>query len=187
VSATECLWGDTMTIRTLFASALAGAALLLASSGQPASAITLNAGQSAIFNFDFTANVPPPPYTAVDVFALVSGAPPNGSATYAFFDNLNATGPLLVQIPGITVAVALDQFIGGTTGFIDGIFSVRVTSDNSTFNVDSMSANAYLGGPPVTTAAGTLAGTPLPAALPLFAGGVGAMSVFAWKRKRKSN
>ena len=29
-------------------------------------------------------------------------------------------------------------------------------------------------------------GTPLPAALPLFAGGLGALGVFGWRRKRKA-
>ena len=177
-----------MTIRTLFASALASAALLLAASGQPASAITLNVGESAVYNFDFTGNTPAPPYQTVNINFVVSGGPPTGMATFDLFDGLNATGTLLSHIPPVTVALGAIHLVNANSaGFIDGIFSVRINSFNATFDVVSASADAFTVTGALTSVDGTLATTPLPAALPLFAGGIGAMSVFAWKRKRKSS
>jgi hypothetical protein len=49
--------------------------------------------------------------------------------------------------------------------------------------------DVFSGGDPtvlVTSSSGTLTPTPLPAALPLFAGGLGAMGLFGWRRKRKT-
>ncbi len=73
-------------------------------------------------------------------------------------------------------------------------FSVSIAADNALFGVfmpmtnsGSFSGYAYIGTllSPVTFSA-NVAATPLPAALPLFATGLGAMGLLGWRRKRKN-
>ncbi len=69
-----------------------------------------------------------------------------------------------------------------TNGNGGGIYNNggMVNLANSTFlnNSASFGNDIYNNG-------GTVAATPLPAALPLFASGLGALGLFGWRRKRK--
>lgn len=126
----------------------------------------------------------------VGVFVPSGG--PSGSAPTALdytMTNFSSSSPVLDQV----------FFIGdGLTG--DGTGSVQ------TFIAPTGAGDLYLGisdacgynGAPscyddnqgsynvtYTDTAGTISATPLPAALPLFAGGLGAIGLFGWRRKKK--
>jgi hypothetical protein len=82
-----------------------------------------------------------------------------------------------------------------TSSFISGPDTTCCGADNILSSiapyVDSsgIAFDVFSGGDPtvlVTSSSGTLTPTPLPAALPLFAGGLGAMGLFGWRRKRKT-
>jgi hypothetical protein len=59
-------------------------------------------------------------------------------------------------------STTLGFFNGNTIGSLNGLDNVTVTDQ------------------------GAVSATPLPAALPLFASGLGAMGLFGWRRKRKN-
>jgi hypothetical protein len=87
----------------------------------------------------------------------------NGTAVLT----LNGPGP---YGNGLTYAEYLFSFVG--TG--SDALTIQALTDPGEWSVDDVSVTAA----PVSA-------TPLPAALPLFATGLGAMGLFGWRRKRK--
>jgi len=73
----------------------------------------------------------------------------------------------------------------------DGVHLFSIGAGGLTYNLQEINV-AQIGGGTIAvgpgviqTVTGTAATTPLPAALPLFASGVGALGLFGWRRKRK--
>ena len=169
-------------------SALVGALMVAASFccvGSCANAITLNSGDVALYNFNFTGQVPPPPYDSVIVTFAFNGANVLSIATYDFFDGLDGGGAQVDHfVSGVPQLFSQFIFDSGATGVRDGVFSVRVTAAGDPFVIVSTSAVGEFFNGGVASIGGELV-TPLPAALPLFATGLGALGLFAWRRKRK--
>jgi hypothetical protein len=101
---------------------------------------------------------------------------------------LSLSGPLLGHTATITLNPA--QTSGGVTTItpsggafaIDSFFDVFVE-----FGLDTPTPLHQLFGPnEFVAAAPTLSETPLPATLPLFASGLGALGLLGWRRKRKN-
>jgi hypothetical protein len=174
-----------MKTRNLFASAFALVFLfLLGTAIQPASAITLNNGDVVIYNFDFTGQTPPPPYQQVNVDTHFSGVNGPSVATEDFFDAFNANGPLIHSFPVGLLGGTVD-FIFSDPGILDGIFSLRITANGNPFNIDGTEAfGFFFGSADSATVNGELV-TPLPATLPLFAGGLGVIGLLARRRRRQ--
>ena len=80
---------------------LLGAALLSFGAIAPASAlpVTLDAGSSVMFNFDFTGQSPAPPYAQVNVFLDVAGFDSGESLSFTAFNGLNGTGGAAFSLP----------------------------------------------------------------------------------------
>ena len=64
--------------------------------------------------------------------------------------------------------------------------SSLVHSGFNTLSVDGVDDSGALSGVGSYAVGGAVTATPLPAALPLFAGGLGAMGLLGWRRKRKN-
>jgi hypothetical protein len=97
---------------------------------------------------------------------------PDSYNTLSFYSGANGTGTLLFSITGSALGIQTyghDEvdfsMTGGTFGSV-----VLTTSENAFEFADLQDGQA----------------TPLPAALPLFATGLGAMGLFGWRRKRKN-
>ena len=79
----------------------------------------------------------------------------------------------------------LDEFAFSNSGFRLDLYvltPVSLTSPNGLidFSMEFAPSNKF------RDASGFLTPTPLPAALPLFAGGLGALGLLGWRRKRKA-
>jgi hypothetical protein len=173
--------------KRLFA-AIAGAILLV--STVPARALTLQAGNTATYNIDFTGQSPPPPYADdVDVLFTVSGVDAGDFATFQWFDGLNAAGGLVRDLTNISVdqwAVPVNgelwiYLIGfGYPQLIDGVFSIAITVDQGAFTIESATAYAYEDpvDPEATIAAqlAAITGIPEPGSLALLGSGLAALS-----------
>src|SRR5262245_35694085 len=150
---------------------------------QPANAITLNSGDAVVYNFDFTGQTPAPPYSLLQVCVFFSGVTPVASTIQIdTLAGLNATGGTFFTLGPLFVPTGSTITFGDN----DGIFSVRFTAvAGLPFDIDSVLAEARNSIGQLTTLQGELV-TPLPAALPLFAGGLGALGLLGWRRKKQA-
>jgi hypothetical protein len=170
-------------------------------------AITVDATQSASVSYDYTGTSLTGPYTSLSVDVNVNVLSANtligGGTEYAgtmeasFFDSANNL--LYTSFNGGFVGNGQDFLFGG--GFIPALTTAPVGSvvfssfDGSAFNI--LSATMFLSNDPNTFCCTTLdvtgslstvavSATPLPAALPLYATGLGALALLRWRRKRKA-
>jgi hypothetical protein len=90
-----------------------------------------------------------------------------------FFDALSISSPF-VQSTDLT-----QSFTASSFDFSLGTFTILDTGPNVIASGDFMLDSLTLNGP-------TAAATPLPAALPLFASGIGGLGLLSWRRKRKA-
>ncbi len=67
-----------------------------------------------------------------------------------------------------------------------GIFTVTITDDWSVMIGGAVGADTEMTTETLTVLSSTTSATPLPAALPLFATGLGGLGLFGWRRKRKN-
>jgi hypothetical protein len=109
-----------------------------------ASPITVSAGQSVTFNFDFTAEgaAPAPPYFSIEfTTGIVSATLDAGdSGTWTGYTGLNGTG-------SSDPFSSLLSFGGAgrtASGFTDGIFSVILSVTAGSIDVDPTAAGATL-------------------------------------------
>jgi len=101
----------------------------------------------------------------------------NGTFTDTFgdgtlFGTLTATG----TANGTTSTSVISLIFTGGTGAFAGDTGTETSNETLTI-ATSADTGSFTG---------TLTTTPLPAALPLFAGGLGALGLFGWRRKRKN-
>ncbi len=163
----------------------------------PVTELFVPAGQDLVSNISFSATLTDLSNTPTGTL-LLSGTVKQevlgrtfsietGTWTTELMD-LSLSGPLL----GHTATIILDpaQTSGGMT---------TITPSNGAFAIDSFfdvffeftldtspPRNQLLGPNEFVAAAPTISETPLPAALPLFATGLGAMGLFGWRRQRKN-
>lgn len=95
--------------------------LLIAGAWLPAHALTLQAGETVIFDFDFTGQSPPPPYTHSVTF-VIDGSGSNIDGT--LFGDLGATGNVIVPLPGFGSYTFPVEF----SDIVDGVFSMSITA-----------------------------------------------------------
>jgi len=168
---------------------LIAAVYLLFGVSQPAGAVTLNNGDVAIYNFDFTGQTPSPPYVLGNFNAFFSGVTVGSIATFDFFTELNANGANVAkdgptQVPTFSISIGIID-----PGLLDGIFSVKVSANGDPFDIIQASAIGFFNlslDPLVTPPVQGELVTPLPSALPLFASGAGLLGYMGWRRKKKA-
>ena len=109
------------TLSWVAALALFASAVLVAG---PAQATPISAGSSLIYNFDFTSQTPPPPYTN-QMAIRFSYSSISAPADYLVFRDLNGTGGTADSF-----GFGSHFVLGGLTqpSLLDGVFSVRVTA-----------------------------------------------------------
>jgi hypothetical protein len=128
-----------------------------------ATPVTISAGESVVFNFDFVAQSisPPPPYDLVVVEPQITqynSAVDSGAMN--FYAGLNGTGS--------AYGGCLDMSLGGTlcqgiwAGWDDGVFSVRITVTTGSVVVDPL---AFAHGAGLTPYVFPTIGVTLPPAL----------------------
>jgi len=130
--------------------------------------------------------------TGANNFTLLWGSP-NSNNTVQLYSAANGNGSLVATV----------QFVDGSGFFVDGVLSGQFFGPNTTAPgyIESITTSAVFGSAVLTNSnggfevadisastlgVGTLSSTPLPAALPLFAGGLGAFGLLARRRKRKT-
>jgi hypothetical protein len=165
--------------------AAAGLALGMAAAGTPAQAVavtwdlsgvTFNDGGTASGSFVFDATA-----DAYDSWNITTTG---GSQVTTGFDYTNLNSSIL---NGSTTGLFI-----GTAGLVNELdlgFSGVLTNAGGTFTLSGFEhqlsgfQSRSIDGGSITT---EIAATPLPAALPLFAGGLGVMGLLGWRRNRKN-
>ena len=126
-----------MNFATLGRAALVGGVLV--SKMAVATPLTISAGESVLFNFDFVAQdiIPPPPYDYVYVepqITLYDSAVDSGAMN--FYAGLNGTGAVYGGCLDAPLGATLCQ--GPWLGWDDGVFSVRITVTTGSVVVDPL-------------------------------------------------
>jgi hypothetical protein len=103
------------------------------------------------------------------ILFYIFGAPTTGN-----FNGLVANGGNLGSTDGSFTFVPTHDFTGTVTFLVEGSLTNPVSSSFTNTVTDSI----------VVT--GPTSATPLPAALPLFATGIGGLGLLGWRRKRKA-
>ena len=174
------------SLRRLVVVGLLSVGLLLLSA-RPADATTITPGSVTFFNFDFTGQVPPPPYASISTVTInLANVDPLEAGDFHFYDGLNGTGATIgLSFAGPVPTVSI-IFVGQTDpGLLDGVFSLRVLGTNGTYDILSVVAiaqsatggSAQLTGVPV-------AAVPEPATMVLLATGLA--GAFARRRRLQS-
>jgi hypothetical protein len=160
--------------RPLASVALLSAGLLLLSA-RPAGAATITPGSVTFFNFDFTSQVPPPPYVSISSVAVgFANVDAGDMGAFDFFDGLNGTGVTFNgSFSGLVPSVSL-IFVGIIAPqSLDGIFSLRAIGTGGTFDILSVVATAQSAtGATVHLTGVPVAAVPEPATIVLFATGL---------------
>jgi hypothetical protein len=154
---------------------------LVAAVTQSARAVSLHPGDSVTYNFDFTGQASPPPYTSFTLshFGFANNDPVADRVTYDIFGELNGGGTNVwhfdsYQVFGISLFNASPETL-------DGVYSIRLTGVIGDYDVVSASAQAFNGSiQPAAEILGVLS-VPEPASLVLFGTALG---IAALRRRR---
>ncbi|HAN55250.1 MAG TPA: hypothetical protein DCQ77_03180, partial [Betaproteobacteria bacterium] len=120
-----------------------------------ASATVITMGQTAIFNFDFSSNNPPPYAFIViligtELTPIASQAtPPTASGYWQVFDGLNGSGTSADLTPFAVSVPILELHFSQAPILMDGIFSVvfSITQGIANVNAGAFSQTLYPNGP----------------------------------------
>ena len=161
---------------------IAAAVLWLAAS-QQVHAVTLHAGDSVIYNFDFTGQSPAPPYALyMDSNFLFGDTHGGDMASFQLFGGLNGSGGLVATVPSQQLPLFSLGINDSDAALLDGVYSIRLIADQGQFDILEVSARAFSAPmTPVAEIAATLA-VPEPASLALF----GTMVAAAALRRRRA-
>jgi hypothetical protein len=132
------------------------------------------------FSGTITINVTTGTITAVDLAASVVSPP---DFTTLFTSPTSGTSIIATQ-PSTSEGIAL-QGPGGST-LISSLHSPPSLINASAFLLASIVSGPVLASASATLTLETPTAVPLPAALPLFATGLGALGLLGWRRKRKA-
>ena len=131
-----------------------------------------------------------PPPVAPDINTT---SPPTAGNVVTFFPNdAPATGALQLTFANSLSTPGIDNIIIGTAASFEclGSYSCQFTGQKDVFGYGGgpvySDLTRYVGEGATSFADSPSLATPLPAALPLFASGLTAMGLFAWRRKRKA-
>jgi hypothetical protein len=180
--------------RLAVSSAAIGFVAAFAAGPSMPAAVNLSKGQSALFNFDFTAVAPAPSYEVL-YFVWQWRDNTSDKAQTDYFGALNGSSLLYSDYNGPDVfAVAVAWFDPNYPGLRDGLFSVRITSTLGTFSVDPyayglkgwVDETPHVYGvhvPGSSPPPGGEAAVPVPATLPLLLPGLAGIGFLAhrWK------
>ncbi len=143
-----------------------------------ASPITVSAGQTVIFNFDFAAEgvVPPPLYPVMEFFANVDLSTDDASdnGTLKVFTDLNGGGIVAASATGSGVDLSTST---NNLGLTDGIFSATLTMTAGSITLDPYAFGADANLTPLTPHVSALQPVPEPATLTLLGGGLAATAL----------
>jgi len=133
-------------------------------SARPVAAATITPGSLTFFNFDFTAQVPPPPYADFPSITVSFANVDLGDAGgFQFYDGLNGTGATLGSSFSGQVPSASLIFLGvSDPAALDGVFSLAVTGTAGTYDILSVVATAHN----AAGATAQLTGIPVAATVP---------------------
>ena len=158
------------------------AGVFLAAAATPsARAVSLHPGDSVTYNFDFTGQASPPPYTSFTFshFGFANHDAVNDRVTYDIFSELNGGGTKVWHFDSYQV-FDLGLF-NASPETLDGVYSIRVTGVLGDYDVVSASAQAFNGSiHPAAEILGVLS-VPEPASLALFGTALG---IAALRRRR---
>jgi hypothetical protein len=161
-------------------------------------------GHSAIANYQSAFSFSTPPNgiqvgvlqsygdVGATIDQVLSGLASGDSYTVSFYlgDRTNPSGTPYTANP-VTVSFAGTNIGTYTPTSIDfQLFTATFTANSGSgdlmFSAASAGGDLDTGLDLVTVSAATASATPLPAALPLFASGLGALGLLGWRRKRKA-
>lgn len=161
---------------------LALIAILLASMGALADPIDIDAGESIIFNFDFTSEAPPPPYVSAGASWSLDNIWDDGeldSGVIEVFTDLFAMGSLYYT-SGWNEISYFSAFGTPESSIVDGLFSVKFTALAGSATLTSIVGTATPGEGGLISITPTL--VPQPGTLALLGIGLFALSL---ARRRK--
>jgi hypothetical protein len=147
-----------------------------------ASATSISAGNSLIYNLDFTTATPPPPYT--NQMEVEVGYANSGTVFLQIYTGLDGTGFVADTLAfGPSFGVTL----GGLTnpGLLDGVFSVRVNAitDLDLNLVRGFGFDNQVDQP--ATVDGTISSVPEPASMLLLGTGLISVGVRRWRSRQR--
>jgi len=133
-------------------------------------ATLMNAGESALFNFDFTSVLPATdlPFSSIMTNTLVSSVDLGDDFGLTYYNELNGVNQLVkfsFQNPGPTVPISLN--LSGSAGLLDGIFSIAEFVDAGAVDFGPLTVTGYYSDPNTGGQVSyTLEGTPTTISVP---------------------
>lgn len=159
------------------------AGVFLAAAATPsARAVSLQPGDSVTYNFDFTGQAAPPPYTSFTLshVGFANNDPLNDRVTYEIFSELNGGGTSVWLFDNFQV-LNQQMLFNASPETLDGVYSIRLTGLIGDYDIASVTAEAFSGSiHAVADILGAIS-VPEPASLALFGTALG---IAALRRRR---